>query len=235
MSRLLVSVRNKQEAIIARRAGVSIIDVKEPNNGPLGAASIETVKSIADVCGDSIELSVALGELVDVPKSLDFVNTIPNLGYVKLGLSKTPNVAWRDRWLQAMSAVRPSIHRVLVAYADTGLAGSPAIDELVEFGIENNLSTFLIDTFHKKNGNLFAHQSVSAIGRLICDATEAGMDIAIAGSIDKTAVSTLAAFEPTIIAVRGAVCQTDRTGMVDYDKIVSFRACLAESNLSGAS
>ena len=47
MTRLLVSVRNVEEAQIAIAEGVDLIDVKEPSRGALGAADPVTLKAIA--------------------------------------------------------------------------------------------------------------------------------------------------------------------------------------------
>ena len=47
--RLLVSVRNAEEALMAVRGGADIIDVKEPSKGSLGRASVENLQAIADV------------------------------------------------------------------------------------------------------------------------------------------------------------------------------------------
>lgn len=230
MSRLLVSVRNSQEASIARRAGVSIIDVKEPHKGSLGAASIETIQRVAEQCDESTKLSVALGELVDLSESIDFINSVPRLDFVKLGLSKTTKLNWRQTWLRTMSVIRPSIGRVLVAYADASVAESPPVSELLEFGIEQQVPTFLVDTFSKTNGNLFSHLSFAFIAKLTHDAAAAGIDVAIAGSIDEAAIARLTSLSPAIIAVRGAVCRGGRTGEIDYDMIKSLQASLAHAH-----
>ena len=50
--RLLVSVRNAEEAIAACCGGADIIDVKEPLNGSLGRASAEVMESIAASLSD---------------------------------------------------------------------------------------------------------------------------------------------------------------------------------------
>ncbi len=47
MTRLLVSVRDPDEAQIAAQSGVDLIDVKEPIRGSLGAADAATLAAIA--------------------------------------------------------------------------------------------------------------------------------------------------------------------------------------------
>ena len=78
--RLLVSVRNAEEALMAVRGGADIIDVKEPSNGSLGRASVENLLAIADVLKlqqqhadrvriEAVPLSVALGEVQEWSES----------------------------------------------------------------------------------------------------------------------------------------------------------------------
>ena len=72
--RLLVSVRNAEEAVSAIRGGADIIDVKEPAHGSLGRASLESLTAVAKclrdamadtgrALADPVPLSIALGEV----------------------------------------------------------------------------------------------------------------------------------------------------------------------------
>jgi uncharacterized protein (UPF0264 family) len=115
---LLVSVRNADEALSAKRGRVEIIDVKEPLHGSLGRADAETILSIgravsrpvelASDCGSSeFEsgnwqsrscLSLALGEVLDwhrepadVLCSYQNVIQVARPAYLKLGLAGLKN------------------------------------------------------------------------------------------------------------------------------------------------
>ncbi len=72
--RLLVSVRNAEEAWSAIRGGADIVDVKEPAHGSLGRASLESLTAVAKCLTDAmsdatragaepVPLSIALGEV----------------------------------------------------------------------------------------------------------------------------------------------------------------------------
>ncbi|MFM9068482.1 MAG: (5-formylfuran-3-yl)methyl phosphate synthase, partial [Planctomycetota bacterium] len=61
MTRLLVSVRNAQEAQAAHRGGAQLIDLKEPRQGSLGAVPPADWPSIQAALPSSVPLSVALG------------------------------------------------------------------------------------------------------------------------------------------------------------------------------
>jgi uncharacterized protein (UPF0264 family) len=52
--KLLVSVRNAEEARAALRGGADVIDVKEPDNGPLGMAGAEAIAAVVDVVGEGL-------------------------------------------------------------------------------------------------------------------------------------------------------------------------------------
>ncbi|MCA9036259.1 MAG: hypothetical protein KDA91_14080 [Planctomycetaceae bacterium] len=69
---LLVSVRNRQEAVNALAGGAQIIDVKEPSKGPLGMADVPTMIDVAEATlrwnqanRTAVSTSFALGEIGD--------------------------------------------------------------------------------------------------------------------------------------------------------------------------
>ena len=74
MMRLLVSVRDADEAKVALAAGVDLIDVKEPLRGALGAADAEQIAAVVREVNGRVPVSAALGEL--------FVATQSAVGYV---------------------------------------------------------------------------------------------------------------------------------------------------------
>lgn len=78
--RLLVSVRNAEEALLAVRGGANIVDVKEPSHGSLGRASLEDLQAIAGLLKcqqqlagrpriEAVPLSIALGEVQEWSES----------------------------------------------------------------------------------------------------------------------------------------------------------------------
>ena len=63
---LLVSVRSAAEALAALAGGADVIDVKEPNQGSLGAADDDTISAVVRAVAGRAPVSAALGELVDL-------------------------------------------------------------------------------------------------------------------------------------------------------------------------
>lgn len=152
--RLLVSVRNCEEAEAALAGGCDILDVKEPTRGPLGMASRSVIASIAEVaacngvscstaCGEAVDSSAASqGFLVDDGES-DV--TVASVEFFKLGPANLSRESdWRRRWFSAWrraalafgdpenGSTASGPHAVAVAYADWKRASAPSPDEILD-------------------------------------------------------------------------------------------------------
>jgi uncharacterized protein (UPF0264 family) len=117
--RLLVSVRNVDEAASALSGGADIVDVKEPGNGALGKASDDHIQSIIDYVAahsTDVPVSAALGECTDWQQPTIELNSnghdsaagtvsaanvstsVSGLTYVKLGLANILKGATDGTW-----------------------------------------------------------------------------------------------------------------------------------------
>ena len=65
MASLLVSVRSASEALAALEGGAAVIDVKEPDRGPLGRADASVWSEVRAAVPYGTPVSVALGELTE--------------------------------------------------------------------------------------------------------------------------------------------------------------------------
>lgn len=66
--RLLISVQNPDEARTALTSGADLIDVKDPERGALGMATLTAIQAVRDVVAQvnpAIPLSAACGEVID--------------------------------------------------------------------------------------------------------------------------------------------------------------------------
>ncbi|MDG2382415.1 MAG: (5-formylfuran-3-yl)methyl phosphate synthase [Pirellulaceae bacterium] len=217
MTELLISVRSPTEFNIADQAGIRFIDVKEPEHGSLGAASIDVLRTIVAAAKPHHKVSVALGELLD-DQALAAEEVPARTDFAKVGLAGCLNVKdWQQRLQKKHQALHPHVDSVAVAYADWQLARSPRIDDVFQAGLELGCSAFLIDTFDKSRGNLLAHLSESEIFRWIERGRRANKIMVVAGSLDQSAMRQLQPLSPTVMAVRSAACRGDRTQNIDAD------------------
>src|SRR5437764_14584053 len=104
MAGLLVSVRSADEARAAVLGGASVVDVKEPDRGPLGRSAVETWRAVREAVPASIPMSVALGELRDWGgREEPGASAWDGIAYRKLGgAGAVPR--WESEWAALLGA-----------------------------------------------------------------------------------------------------------------------------------
>jgi (5-formylfuran-3-yl)methyl phosphate synthase len=218
MAGLLVSVRSADEARAALRGGASVIDIKEPDRGPLGRADESTWSAVRSEVSDSVPISVALGELsewADLP--VPHRSAFDGLSFRKLGLAGS-GPRWADEWSDFRDALEPGPEWVAVAYADWTIARSPRPDVVLDEAIGAGLAGILVDTWKKADGI-----SIDASWRsLIERAHAAGLFVALAGGLDVIAIRRLFPLRPDLFAVRGAACVGGRGGSVKAQRVAAL-------------
>ncbi|QEH33940.1 hypothetical protein OJF2_24720 [Aquisphaera giovannonii] len=229
MARLLVSVRSATEAVVAHRAGASIIDVKEPDAGPLGMSPWPTWIRVRQALDESVPVSVALGELPEwrseVPPAVPS-RAWSGLAFRKIGLAES-GPRWRGDWFELMRRLDGSGPSwVGVAYADWRSAGSPSPDELLEAaGDSPETVGILLDTWAKSDRLRIDDSLVHWSGRV----RERGKFLAVAGGLDASSIPGLDVLEPDIVAVRGAACEGgDRRAPVVASRVERLAELVSE-------
>ena len=69
MTLLLISPRNMEEALAAIRGGADILDIKNPEEGSLGANFPWIITEVRQAVPVSIPISAAIGDFPDLPGS----------------------------------------------------------------------------------------------------------------------------------------------------------------------
>jgi uncharacterized protein (UPF0264 family) len=219
MPRLLVSVRNVDEARDALAGGADLIDIKEPRRGSLGQADASVIREIACMIGGRTSLSAALGELLESP------GEIPSAGvtYVKWGLS---GCGLRNDWPSILAergaAVRrpnPGCQLVAVAYADWQRSNAPRPSLICEAAMKVSCSAVLVDTFQKDGTSLFSWLTGQELFHIREETRKLGLQLALAGGIDLDSLRAVLEIQPDWVAVRGAVCVNGRQGSLCPDKV----------------
>lgn len=229
--RLLVSVRNLEEARIARAAGGDLIDLKEPRHGSLGMAEPAVAAEIAAEMPES-QLSLALGELADWNDHQSIPGIPSAFRFLKLGLShQAHNPGWKQDWIRLRQAVDKHSDRpfgwIAVIYADSPAARSPDPEEMIEAARTTHCAGVLFDTWTKAGGSLIDHIPIESLASYIEAIHAAGMLAALAGSVREEHLPELRPLGAEIIAVRGAVCRGhDRTAGIDAAAILRFKQLL---------
>ena len=220
-TQLLVSVRTVAEARDSLEAGADWIDVKQPDNGPLGRADQQLIDEIATFIGDRAQVSAAWGELLEIqPENVDRFRKLTGLTTIKLGLSRCDQrTGWQLLWHEIRAALPDATSITPVIYADRVAAAAPSIQEVLQLAIEAQSQLILIDTFDKASGNLLSHFTVEELGRIVTEFQDAGIETVLAGSLRASDFENLLTLAPFMLAVRTAACAGGRLGTVCGERV----------------
>jgi len=245
MPGLLVSVKNNSEALAAIQGGTDILDIKDPNIGPLGMADTETIQDILDRCQSykTIKTSAALGELEQWPASRQVPTYLNRLDYLKVGPGNSENL---DEWFEKLVQLKMRFqnvgihhpHWIAVLYADQKPGTTlqqyqqPQLEELAIRLKEHNFAGLLIDTAQKQNGSLRTHFSEEQLGTLTTVLQSQQLLCSLAGRLTFQEIKTLIkqSILPDYYAVRSAVCTGgDRQSNVECKKVQKLNRQLKQA------
>lgn len=233
--RLLVSVRDPDEALAARRGGAHIVDMKDPARGPLGRPDRATLEGIEQrLKGDcpDLPLSVALGEVADALEEPD--QPLPDgLTYAKFGLSRLAAAPhWVDDWQRMRGRIERATHShlkwVAVIYADG--ANAPPADDIIQAASQTGCAGLLVDTFDKQAGGVRSFCTPDQLAGWCRLARQQRLFFAVAGRLTLDDLTWLPAVTPDIIAIRSAACLgRDRQQAVSEQQVRHFAQALARA------
>lgn len=233
---LLVSVRDPAEAAEALRGGATIIDVKEPLQGPLGAADPAVAAGVAAVVGHRAPWTLACGELADGIESIhERVRIVMGLlpagaappVAAKAGPAGTSAAGCRESLVAFGRGLPAGIEPVAVAYADWRAAVAPPPEVLVAAAAAAGCRIFLLDTFDKSGPAILADaEAIARVAGWVRRAQVAGMRVVLAGGLTAAAIRVAVGCGPDLVAVRSAACVGGRLGAVCGKRVASLgRLC----------
>ena len=223
--RLLVSVRNAEEAQAAVAGGAEIIDAKEPSLGALGAVDIGVLKEIVEAVKGRRPVSAALGDSGDAEWLAGAARAAAEAGamFVKVGFADVRDpAAVRARLARVMKgALLPSspCAVVAVAYADWDEVGGAAPQTVLAAAAAEGAMGVLVDTVRKDGAGLFRCLGRAALGSLVRDARARSLMVALAGRISIEDLSFAYQAGAEIVGVRGAACEHGREGRVRESRV----------------
>lgn len=245
---LLVSVRSPDEVALVRSRQIDWIDLKDPDQGPLGRPDLDALYAfrnnlvfdqVLGLCSETIsgfsELadctsnsrrrrwSVAGGELKDWDIDADqpYLEALGDFGAIKWALSDCDSdPSWQLTANELASRLRRRDQAILVHYADHEAVQAPNWFATLQATRQLNLKYLLIDTAIKDGRTLIDYYSPQALTTMIADASKCGIDVAIAGSIRLESIPSLIDVGAAWIGVRGAVCsQNSRSSPISPEKL----------------
>lgn len=223
--RLLVSVRDEAEALMAAEAGVTLIDLKEPGEGALGALPIGRMRAVVEALRATVRpmrISATVGDLrLDDQHALAALpqriaaTAACGVDWVKVGVDASTGTIAQARALLGLLAAQPSAV-VPVFIADRGIECA-----LLEQASEQDFPAWMLDTADKSRSLLDRHDDASLSG-FVGRARAAGALAGLAGSLCLADWPRIAKLAPDVAGFRGAVCAGDRREGLDRERLHSL-------------
>lgn len=238
MAKLLVSPTDELDALEAVKGGADIIDVKNPFEGSLGAASPAMIRKIREVVERTIPVSAALGDVPNLPGTIAQAAlgaAQAGADYVKIGLhgvSKEEDAVYiLTNVVDTLGDFDCKSKAVAALYGDHLRAGTMDPMLLPDIAHSAGVEIVMVDTAIKDGRDLFVFMPEDNVVTYIEKARENGLEVALAGSLAGESFKTAAGLKPDIIGVRTAALPGgDRTGgRVDAELVRELKSILKDA------
>jgi uncharacterized protein (UPF0264 family) len=229
MMRLLVSVRDASEALVAARNGADLIDAKEPSRGALGDLPLATIRDIVERLRDAGLQQAVSATIGDLPvqaraEMVERVGAVAACGvdYVKVGIEAVPEA------FEALDALaRCAVPVIPVFIADRGID-----PELTAHASTLSFAGVMADTADKRAGSLFDAVSRVTLARFVAQARAARVMVGLAGALRLVHAHALAELAPDFAGFRSAVCAGERSAALDPTRVRELSAALRTAQAS---
>jgi uncharacterized protein (UPF0264 family) len=223
MTKLLISVRNVAEALLAAGGGADFIDLKEPRAGALGGLPVATIAAVVAALrhsGSRLPVSATIGDLPMLPLApiLAQVHAVAACGvdYVKVGIERSADAA------PLLRALADCGHAVVPVFiADRGLDAGD-----VQFACSLGFPGLMVDTADKRAGSLFEVIGAAELRAFLQAVRATGAMAGLAGALRMQHLPALRELAPDFAGFRSAVCDGDRGAALDAQRLRALAEAL---------
>ena len=225
---LLVSPSSLEEARSACAA--DIIDVKRPAEGSLGANFPWVIRAIAEMTDKPV--SAAIGDFDNRPGGAALTAlgaAASGADYIKCGLM-VPRLDQAECLIRAVvRAVKDSYPEkkvVIAASTDHERLETVSPFQVIPLAAQAGADLVMVDTGKKDGRSTFEFMNEAALSAFVELGHDAGLGVALAGSLVFDDLPALKRIDPEIIGVRGMVCGGDRTAKLQEDLVLRAMAAI---------
>jgi hypothetical protein len=231
--KLLVSPLSVEEAIEALDGGADIIDVKNPDEGSLGANFPWVIQSVKTAVGKKVPVSATIGDMEFKPGTAALAAlgaALAGADYIKVGLFGVKNEEQAFRMMKKVSkAVKdynPDKKVVAAGYADYTRINSVSPFVLPSVCEKADVDIVMVDTGIKDGKSSFEFMGEDGLSEFVELAHSCGLECALAGTLKFENVDALKRIKPDIVGVRGVVCGGDRKSSIKKELVKKFKESL---------
>ena len=220
MTGMLASVNSLAEALLVLNAEVDIIDLKQPEQGALGALEVSDVKKIVAEIAGRCPVSATIGDLPMQPELVfNAVKAMSETGvdYIKIGFF--PGDDWHGTVKKLAELTGQNHALIAVLFADTQ----------VDFAIINLLKVagfkgVMLDTMNKQSGALLQVMSMAKIVGFIAQVRKLELICGLAGSLRLEDIPVLLPNKVDYLGFRGALCEgQNRSGQLNKQAVIQIK------------
>ncbi|GAB1581620.1 (5-formylfuran-3-yl)methyl phosphate synthase [Phyllobacterium phragmitis] len=227
MTKMLASIRDRREAEIVLRGGADIIDLKDPDNGALGAVAPEAIREVVDFVAGARPVSAACGDLPMDPETIRRQAesiAATDVDYIKIGFFPSDRLS---ACIGALAGLAEHKKLIGVLFADRDYP-----DDLTAAFAAAGFHGVMVDTADKSRGRLLDHMSPDRIGNFVRAAHDKSLISGVAGSLEAPDIPRLLVFGPDFLGFRGALCQNQkRNAEIDAAATARIRALIPEEEM----
>lgn len=230
MPQLLISVRSVNEAKIALQCGTDIIDLKDPDQGALGALPLELITEIVTFVhsrgkAERKVISATIGDLAMEPELiLKHVLALSRtkVDIIKIGFFSDSSDRLTDfqRCLNVLKTVaKTGVKLIAVLFVENEYPASlvNAVKNAGFYGV-------MFDTAYKNGVTFLNYFSVDEIAAVTKSVQAQGLLFGLAGSLNLQHMAIIKAIAPDYIGFRGGICVNhQRKSELDSEKIREIR------------
>jgi uncharacterized protein (UPF0264 family) len=219
MTGMLASVNSIAEVQLVLDSSVDIIDLKNPEQGALGALSNELVTEIVAKVNHKKLVSATVGDLpMQANIIFNAVSAMLDTGvdYIKIGFF--PDGDWLGTVSKLTEITQQGHQLIAVLFADT----QPDIS-IIQSLKTAGFSGVMLDTMDKSTGGLSQVIALSRIRDFVITAKDAHLLCGLAGSLKVDDIPALLSLNADYLGFRGALCeQHNRTAQLDKHAVNSI-------------
>lgn len=227
MIKLLISVKNAQEALLAADAGADLIDLKDPEVGALGNLEAQQSLAIIRALQDKLTISATVGDTHDDwTTQLALIHEKVALGLNVIKLPVTPFFE-EPKYLKSLAvlAEQQQVKLIAVFFADETI-DLQKIDTLVSARFYGAM----LDV-KQKSTNLVASSGVDTIASFVKLCKKHQLQVGLAGALRLKWLDDVILHQPDYVGFRSGVCENDcRQHALMHEKVKEISDKLYKHN-----
>lgn len=221
MTGMLASVRNLAEATMVYTGGADIIDLKEPNDGALGAVPLQDIHHIVDDLWEKCVISATIGDILADSAMINnkVIQTAETgVDYVKIGMFSERHI--ETCLPNLVHCAIKGIAIIVVFFADMDFD----VDQAIKAAADARLKGVMLDTARKGSGGLLTHKNIMQLEYFVNRAKQNNLLTGLAGSLTTEDIPTLLKTTPDYVGFRTALCDKhERIGSLNEKAIQTVR------------